>query len=77
MQFLQIIFFTLGVVHGLAGIVLLISALNKSFQKFCFYKGEDAFVGHIHKTLAILGSTLLIACGALTLFRPSYAVGAA
>jgi hypothetical protein len=73
----QLIFKLLGAIHGLAGVVLLVVALDKDFQKFCFYKGEDAFVGDLHKNLALFGSSLLIACGAFGFFKPTFAVGAA
>jgi len=73
----QLIFKILGVIHGLAGAVLLAAALDKDFQRFCFYKGKDAFQGDLHKSLALIGSSLLIACGALTFFKPTFAVVAA
>ena len=74
MHISQLIFRILGVIHGLAGAVLLAAALDKDFQKFCFYKGKDAFQDGLHKNLALFGSALLIACGALTFFKPTFAV---
>jgi hypothetical protein len=73
----QLIFRTLGTIHGVAGVALLVAALNKEFQEFCFYRYRDAFQGGLHKSLALLGSALLIACGVLTFFKPVFAVGAA
>jgi hypothetical protein len=73
----SLIFKLLGTIHGLAGALLLVLAQDKDLQNSCFYKGEDAFVGGLHKNLAFFGSALLIACGAFTFFRPIFAVGAA
>jgi hypothetical protein len=73
----SVIFKLLGTVHGLAGIALLVLALDKGFQNLCFYQRQDAFIGSLHKNLALFGSALLIACGALTFFKPIFAVGAA
>lgn len=73
----SLIFKLLGTIHGLAGVVLLVLALNKDFQNFCFYNEQDAYVGALRKNFALLGSALLIACGALTFFNPIFAVGAA
>ena len=70
----SLIFKLIGTIQGLAGVVLFLAALNKDFQKACFYNGKDAFMGSLHKNLAFLGSTLLIACGALTFFKPTFAV---
>ncbi|CAM0999377.1 DoxX family protein [Rhodanobacter sp. Root179] len=73
----SVIFKLLGTVHGLAGVVLLVFALGKDFQKFCFYNGQDAFTGSLRKNLALLGSLLLIACGLLAFFKPTFAIFAA
>lgn len=73
----SLIFKVLGTIHGLAGVVLLFLALNKDFQNFCFYNGQDAFAGSLRKNFALLGSAALIACGAFTFFSPIFAVGAA
>jgi hypothetical protein len=73
----SLIFKILGTIHGLAGVVLLVLALNKDFQNFCFYNGQEAFVGSLRKNFALLGSALLVACGAFTFFNPIFAVGAA
>ncbi|HWX65923.1 MAG TPA: hypothetical protein VNZ27_05770 [Rhodanobacter sp.] len=73
----QLIFKIIGVIHGLVGAVLLVMALDNDFQKFCFYRGKDAFQGGLHRNLALFGSSLLIVCGALTFFKPTFAVIAA
>jgi hypothetical protein len=73
----SMIFKLLGTIHGLAGVVLLFFAFNKHVQKFCFYNGQNAFEGTLRKNLALLGSSLLVACGVLTFFKPILAVVAA
>jgi hypothetical protein len=73
----SLIFKVLGTIHGLAGVVLLFLVLNKDFQSFCFYNGQDAFSSSLRKNFALLGSVALIACGAFTFFSPIFAVGAA
>jgi len=73
----QFIFQVLAVIHGIAGAVLLAVALDKDFQRFCFYASGDVFEGGLRKNLALLGSLMLIACGAFAFFRPAFAVGAA
>ena len=73
----SLIFKLLGAFHGFVGVVLLVLALNKDFQNFCFYNGQDVFVGDLRKNFALLGSALLIACGVFTFVNPMFAVGAA
>jgi hypothetical protein len=73
----QLIFEILAVIHGLGGAVLFVVALNKDFQRFCFYASGDAFEGGLRKNLALLGSLMLIVCGAFAFIRPAFAVGAA
>lgn len=74
MEDFGLLFRSIAVVHGIAGLVLWAFAADEDLQQFCFYENRNPLAGDFYKYLVHLACWALMACAYAAFYFPEVAV---